>query len=38
MQTPDIIKLVAAVVLGYGIMFLAMWIFRGRKEEKKGKN
>ncbi len=32
----DIFKLVIAVLIGYGIVFLIMWLF-GRKREKKEK-
>ena len=37
MESIDIIKLVGAIVLGYAVLFFAMWLFRKRAPEEKPK-
>jgi hypothetical protein len=39
METIDIVKLVGAIILGYAVLFFAMWLFRrGSKNSEDEKN
>jgi len=35
METIEIIKIVAAVLIAYAIIGFVMWLFRNKKEKKK---
>jgi hypothetical protein len=35
METIDIIKLIVAALIGYGLLILLMWLFRPKKKDKK---
>jgi hypothetical protein len=37
METMDILKLITAIVLGYAIMVITMWLFRDKSKDKKKK-
>jgi len=34
METADVLKLVAAIVIGYAILFFMMWLFRSKRNGK----
>jgi hypothetical protein len=34
MTTIDILKLIGAIILGYAIMIVTMWLFRKKKVKK----
>jgi len=37
METPDILKLILAMAIGYGILFFMIWIFKKKRENGDGK-